>query len=146
MFIFFASLRGNGRRHRTGRSPMRWRACAQRAHVKYDGDGESYEEVLQALQVGDECWCESANPFQPMGASVRAPSVDESLLTIIAAGVAQTRRQRAGRTVNTEALLRIKPTATGAATVLACVGANVPSDKPQLALLADRLLGFSTAC
>lgn len=150
MFIFFLAL---GRyvemavRHRTGSiTDALARLQPKLAHrVKHDVSGEGYEDVpLQALQVGDEVLVRVGESIPADGRiSAGNSSVDESLLT----GESLPVLRRPGDsvlagTVNIEALLRIKLTATGAATVLAGVLAlleRAQADKPQLALLADRI-------
>lgn len=150
MFIFFLAL---GRyvemavRHRTGSiTEALARLQPKLAHrVVRDASGEQHEEVpLQALQVGDEVLVRVGEAIPADGRiSVGNSSIDESLLT----GESLPVLRKPGHsvlagTVNIEAPLRVKLTATGTATVLAGVMAlleRAQADKPQLALLADRI-------
>ena len=150
MFIFFLAL---GRyvemtvRHRTGSiTDALARLQPKLAHrVVQDASGERHEEVpLQALRVGDEVLVRVGEAI-PADGRINAgySTIDESLLT----GESLPVSRRSGDTVlagtvNVEAPLRVQLTATGAATVLSGVMTlleRAQADKPQLALLADRI-------
>ncbi len=150
MFVSFLAL---GRyvemtvRHRTGSiTDALTRLQPRLAHrVVQEADGERHEEVpLQALRVGDEVLVRVGESMPADGLICAGhSSVDEALLT----GESLPVPRRIGDsvltgTVNIEAPLRVKLSATGTATVLAGVMAlleRAQADKPQLALLADRI-------
>lgn len=151
MFIFFLTL---GRyvemmvRHRTaGVTEALARlqpGCAHRLQVDAQGEMHQEDVPLSAVAVGDALLVRVGESVPADGRIVQGSSrMDEALLTGESLPVARRQGEQVlAGTVNMEAPLHIQVTATGSHTVLAGIMTlleRTQADKPQLALLADRI-------